>query len=60
VGFDPQSPRNKTTARDGIGLLSMRERTRYVGGVMTVKSSGRTGTEVEVRVSLAPGAKLEA
>ena len=60
VGFDPQSARNKSAARDGIGLLSMRERTRYVGGVMTVKSTGRTGTEVEVRVPVGPGAKLEA
>jgi len=58
LGFDPQSPRNRKTARDGIGRLSMQERTRYVGGVMTVKSNGQRGTELEIRVPMSPGATL--
>jgi len=43
IGFDAKG----TT---GLGLLGMHERARYVGGVLTVASSTRRGTEVNVRV----------
>jgi signal transduction histidine kinase len=44
-GFDPLIAR----ARDGIGLVSMRERVRHLGGHMTL-ASGPGGTRVEARV----------
>jgi PAS domain S-box-containing protein len=43
IGFDAKG----TT---GLGLLGMHERARYVDGVLTVASSTRRGTEVNVRV----------
>ena len=37
-----------------LGLLSMRERAAFVGGTLAVKSTRRAGTEVEVRIPMAP------
>jgi PAS domain S-box-containing protein len=37
-----------------LGLLSMRERAAYVGGTVQVKSDRRAGTEVGVRIPVAP------
>jgi signal transduction histidine kinase len=34
----------------GLGMLGMHERARYVEGVLTVTSTRRRGTEVNVRV----------
>ncbi|HXZ28717.1 MAG TPA: PAS domain S-box protein [Terriglobales bacterium] len=49
VGFDPAAPGN----REGLGLVSMRERLRLVGGSLTVTSQPGRGTRVEARAPLA-------
>jgi PAS domain S-box-containing protein len=41
-GFDPES----AVRAGGLGILSMQERIRLVGGKFTIKSSPRTGTRV--------------
>jgi len=46
IGFDTAS------AQGGIGLTSMRERLRLVGGELFIKSSSDTGTEVVAEISL--------
>jgi PAS domain S-box-containing protein len=46
VGFDTAS------ARGGIGLTSMRERLRLVGGELFIKSASDAGTEVLAEISL--------
>ena len=46
VGFDPASPGHK----DGLGLISMRERLRLVNGSIQLVSSPKHGTRLEVRV----------
>ena len=40
--------------KGGLGLLSMRERATYVGGLLQVKSSPQAGTRIAVRIPLAP------
>jgi signal transduction histidine kinase len=37
---------------DGIGLISMRERARMVGGSLELVSSAGAGTSVQVRIAL--------
>jgi PAS domain S-box-containing protein len=51
IGFDPDHPANGKE-REGLGLLRMRERATSVGGALSVKSTPRTGTEIEVRIPL--------
>lgn len=53
-GFTPQRRAAGRKAKGGLGLLSMRERATYVGGVLQVTSTPRAGTEIEVRIPLAP------
>ena len=48
VGFDPQSEKG----RRGLGLLSMSERLRLIGGDLTVESEPSHGTRIRVRVPL--------
>jgi len=48
-GFDVRS----AASRGGLGLLSMRERLRLVGGEIDVQSTAGSGTRVEMRVPLA-------
>jgi two-component system sensor histidine kinase UhpB len=48
-GFDIESPR----VRRGLGLVSMRERLRLVGGTISIESQISKGTEVEARIPLA-------
>ncbi|HEY2822891.1 MAG TPA: MASE1 domain-containing protein [Candidatus Acidoferrum sp.] len=48
VGFDPQSEKGKR----GLGLLSMSERLRLIGGDLTVESEPSHGTRIWVRVPL--------
>jgi PAS domain S-box-containing protein len=48
VGFDVESPKAKT----GLGLVSMRERLRLVGGTISIESRPSKGTEIDVRVPL--------
>jgi signal transduction histidine kinase len=53
VGFDPTVKR----ADAGIGLVSMRERLRLIGGVLSVKSAPGAGTEIRATVPLHTAAK---
>jgi|RhiMetdeSRZDD1v2_1073273.scaffolds.fasta_scaffold03469_18 PAS domain S-box-containing protein len=45
-GFEPD------TRNDGLGLVSMRERVRSVGGEMVVRSTPNHGTTIEARVPI--------
>jgi PAS domain S-box-containing protein len=54
-GFDPQLVRN----RGGIGLVSMRERARFVSGRLMVESHPSGGTTVTAIVPLAAGSPIE-
>lgn len=59
-GFDHtglKSTRRK--GKGGLGILGMRERAGYVGGVLTVKSVRDGGTVIEVRIPL-PGGTVAA
>jgi len=49
VGFDIESPRFK----NGLGLMSMRERLRLVGGRISIVSRPSRGTQIVARVPLA-------
>lgn len=49
AGFDAQA----TRMNGSLGLVSMNERARFVGGQFTLESHPGTGTRVEVRVPIA-------
>ncbi|MEI6196522.1 MAG: ATP-binding protein, partial [Verrucomicrobiota bacterium] len=49
-GFDPDRITAGRKIKGGLGLLSMRERAAYVGGVFKVKSARGAGTVIEVRI----------
>jgi signal transduction histidine kinase len=55
TGFDPTAPRSK----GGLGLISIKERVRLVGGTLSIESRPGDGTRVtvEVPVSSPGGAK---
>jgi two-component system, NarL family, sensor kinase len=55
MGFDPDHHPARRKGKGGFGLLGMRERATYVGGVLKVKSVRRSGTEIEIRIPLPPG-----
>jgi signal transduction histidine kinase len=48
AGFDPQAARTNGS----LGLVSMSERARFVGGRLAIKSRPGAGTQVEVRVPI--------
>ncbi|MBN8507230.1 MAG: ATP-binding protein [Burkholderiales bacterium] len=48
VGFDPDAPRE----RPGLGLASMRERIRQIGGELRIRSAAGAGTTVTATVRL--------
>jgi len=48
VGFDP----DKALKSDGIGIISMRERVRFVNGTLAIQSRLNGGTTIEVDVPL--------
>jgi len=54
IGFKTAQPPAHRRPNGRLGLLSMRERAAYVGGTLAVKSTRRAGTEVEVRIPMAP------
>jgi signal transduction histidine kinase len=54
IGFELDKNLAKRKEKGGFGLLRMRERAACVGGILTVKSVLRAGTEIEVRVPLLP------
>jgi PAS domain S-box-containing protein len=51
-GFDPDSPAGK----GGLGLVSMRERLRLVGGAIAIDSRPAGGVRIEVRAPLGTSA----
>ena len=55
-GFDPDRITASRKIKGGLGLLSMRERAAYVGGVFKVKSARGAGTVIEVRIPVPPAA----
>lgn len=54
IGFDPAAQYAGRNGNGGLGLLGMYERARHVGGTIEVRSTGRAGTEIEVRLPLSP------
>jgi len=52
IGFDPDEPPAKRKGKGGLGLLSMRERARYAGGALNVKSAPGRGTTIRAHVPL--------
>lgn len=54
VGFDPEAPDH----REGMGLASMRERAKKLGGTLGVASTPGQGTRVCVWVRAEPGSAL--
>ena len=60
IGFDAKHHAARRNGKSVLGLLGMKERAAYVGGILTVKSGRRAGTEIEVRIPLGnarPGAR---
>jgi two-component system NarL family sensor kinase len=55
IGFDPEHRPVRRKGTGGFGLLGMRERAAYVGGALRVKSTARTGTEIEIRIPVPAG-----
>ena len=56
VGFDPDHHPAQRKGKEGVGLLSMRERAAFAGGILTIKSGRRTGTEIKICIPVPPGA----
>ena len=54
IGFDPDHHPARQKGKGGFGLLGMRERAAFVGGILKVKSVRRSGTEIEIRIPLPP------
>jgi PAS domain S-box-containing protein len=50
AGFDPRS----VDGKGGLGLVSMRERLRLIGGAITIDSQTASGTRIDVRVPWSP------
>jgi signal transduction histidine kinase len=59
IGFSLDHHSAGKKGKDDLGMLSMSERANYVGGTVKVKSSRRTGTEIEVRIPV-PSSATEA
>jgi len=55
IGFDPDHHPARQKGKGGFGLLGMRERAAYVGGVLKVKSVRRSG----LRRAVAAGRRLD-
>lgn len=54
IGFDVQSARARMAHNENFGLLAMQERVGLVGGQIEFESAPRCGSEVRVRLPLAP------
>ena len=54
IGFQPDKILTQRNGKGGFGLLRIRERAAYVGGILSVKSAPRAGTEIDVRIPLPP------
>jgi two-component system NarL family sensor kinase len=57
IGFNPDHHPTRRKGKTGLGLLGMRERATYVGGVLRVKSARHVGTKIEVRLPLLPAVR---
>lgn len=53
IGFNTVQHAARRKGNEVLGLLGMHERAAYVGGVVTVRSGRRAGTEIVVRLPLA-------
>ena len=51
VGFDPDASKH----RNGLGMTSMSERIRFVGGTLSIWSKPSVGTQVEAIITLSGG-----
>jgi PAS domain S-box-containing protein len=58
IGFDPEHPPARDKASSGLGLVSMRERASYVGGVLKIRSVRYVGTAIRVWVPQGPALGL--
>lgn len=58
VGFNSRQHAARREGQGVLGLLGMQERAAHVGGVLTVKSGQRAGTEVLVRIPVLPKTDL--
>ena len=56
VGFDLAA----ALREKGLGLVSMQERVHLVHGILTIKSTGKGGTKILVRVPLVAETKASA
>jgi signal transduction histidine kinase len=56
IGFDPAQPSKEV----GLGLVSMRERAKLLGGTFTVESSARQGTTIIVDIPVNPALPAKA
>ncbi|MDI1250308.1 MAG: PAS domain-containing protein [Lacunisphaera sp.] len=54
IGFNAVQHAARRNGKEVLGLLGMHERAAYVGGVVTVKSGRRAGTEVVMRLPFTP------
>ena len=52
IGFNPDHPPVRPKVNRGLGLLDMRERAIYVGGVLLIKSRRSSGTRITIRIPL--------
>jgi len=52
IGFNPEHQAARRKGKGALDLLGMRERATDVGGILTIKSGRRVGTEIEVRIPL--------
>jgi len=50
IGFNPDHPPARPKVNRGLGLLDMRERATYVGGVLLIKSRRSSGTRITIRI----------
>jgi two-component system NarL family sensor kinase len=54
VGFDSEHSTVKYGGNSGLGLLGMRERAAYVGGILTIQAVLHAGTKITVSMPLPP------
>jgi signal transduction histidine kinase len=52
AGFDPKRPATSRKGKRALGLIGMRERAAYLGGIFTLKSARQRGTVISVRIPL--------
>jgi two-component system sensor histidine kinase DegS len=58
IGFDMARRAGRRKSKERLGLLGMRERATFLGGVLTVRSTCRVGTEIKVRIPVVSGAAV--